>query len=100
MCLSRKRNTPKQAQRGAETHNAKRGDLSWSDPTKPLSLEDRRVQQPYPDRRNHLQPRQGAPREKSTDDPGRVQTKPDPKQPGDGGKKIGQRRQVIKNRTQ
>src|SRR5947208_15164307 len=64
------------------------------------ALQNRSVKQPNPNSGHHLHVRQWSPGKKPAHNPKRVKGKAPPKQPRDSRKKIGERREMIKNGMQ
>src|SRR2546430_5900096 len=64
------------------------------------ALQNRSIKQPNPNSGDHLHVRQWSPGKKPAHNPKRVKGKSQPKQPRDSRKKIGERREKIKNGMQ
>ena len=100
MHLRSEGDAPEKCQRRAESHDAKRGYASRRKLAKVSALQNRGVKQPHTESANRLHPGQRFADEETAGEAKCVKCETPPKQPRDRREKIGQRRQVIKDRTQ
>src|SRR6266566_8501960 len=98
--LRGERDSPEKRQRGAKSDDAKRGYAFRREAAKMSALQNRRIKRPDGNGGHHLHARQWSPGKKPAHNPKCIKGKTQPKQSRDGRKKIGQRREMIKNGMQ
>src|ERR1700731_3466656 len=97
MHLRAEGDSPQKCQCRGEAADAEGSDTTGREPTEMAAVQNRSIEQPYSERTKHLQARQRLSDQETAHKPDGVKGKTPPEQPRDGGKQIGQWREVIEN---